>query len=295
LLNIDNRSSATICFAYQYFDSDIEIEKPWLVFYVACAGIVVNICGMFLFHGHSHAHGHNPTHIEEDEVENIESIAYNYDVVRIADRIHDQELQLDNPIEYEPVHSRTQSVTESTPLVRPTPIRAQSHPEIHSANHEDSHGHSDHHNDHHHHSSHADLNMHGLFIHILGDLMASLGVITSTAIIIYVDQPWTIYLDPVMSLIITFIVIYSTIPLVKSASYILLQGMPSTISMERIRKGILKIPHIIDVHELHVWQLSEGQTIGSVHVELPRTIGNVPFSAEQYMAVAVAVKKELHV
>jgi zinc transporter 1 len=255
-----------------------------MVLGVASAGIIVNIVGMFLFHGHSHAHGHNHEHIPDEE--EVESIAYSYDVVRIADRMYSEEQLLENAIE-EASHSRT--VSNESPMNEATPlIRDQSHQHEEHGGHGHSHSHS-------HSHSHADLNMHGLFVHILGDLLASLGVIASTCVIIFVDQPWTIYLDPLMSFVITIIVIASTIPLVKSASYILLQGTPSSISIEKIRKEILKLPNVIDVHELHVWQLSEGQTIGSVHIVVPQTVNHVAFNSEQYMALATIIKKTLHV
>jgi zinc transporter 1 len=265
-----------------------------MVLGVASAGIIVNIIGMFLFHGHSHAHGHNHEHVPDEE--EVESIAYNYDVVRIADKMYSDERSLEHAIE-EASHSRTASnespLNESSPLIRDRTHR-ESHHDHDGHDHSDGHAHEHSHENSHGHS-HADLNMHGLFVHILGDLLASLGVIASTCIIIFVDQPWTIYLDPIMSFVITVIVIGSTIPLVKSASYILLQGTPSSISIERIRKEILKLPNVIDVHELHIWQLSEGQTIGSVHIVVPQTVNHVAFNSEQYMALASIIKKKLHV
>lgn len=99
-----------------------------------------------------------------------------------------------------------------------------------------------------------------------------------------------------MSLLITLIIIKATIPLVKSACFILLQGTPSSVSVELLRKDILKLKGVADVHELHVWQLSNTQTIASVHVVVPQPsdAGSTPLSEGWYMDLAARIKKLLH-
>ena len=53
---------------------------------------------------------------------------------------------------------------------------------------------------------------------------------------------------------------------VKSASYILLQGVPSHVSLDDVRDSIQAVDGVVSVHELHVWQLSESTVVASVHV-----------------------------
>lgn len=136
--------------------------------------------------------------------------------------------------------------------------------------------------------THTDLNLHGVYLHLFGDLLTSIGVISSTLIIIYVKQDWTIYMDPLMSLLITVIIIISTIPLCRSAIFILLQATPQTISLPALKKDLMKIKGIANIHELHVWQLSDTQIIGSVHVVLAKT-------NESYMEIADLIKIKMHV
>jgi hypothetical protein len=88
------------------------------------------------------------------------------------------------------------------------------------------------------------MNMQGLFLHILGDALGSVGVIISTLIIMFAPGDWRFYMDPIISLVITAIIISSTIPLIKSASFILLQGVPASVSTEELKREIKKIPGV---------------------------------------------------
>lgn len=72
----------------------------------------------------------------------------------------------------------------------------------------------------------------------------------------------------------------------KSASFILLQGVPAGISLEEVENTVLCVDGVEEVHELHIWQLSESKLIASLHV---RTTQNADF-----MQVAAEIKKHLH-
>jgi zinc transporter 1 len=74
--------------------------------------------------------------------------------------------------------------------------------------------------------------------------------------------------------------------LVKSASFILLQGVPTSITLEDLREDIRRVRGVASVHELHVWQLSEAKIIASVHVCVDRGV--------EYMKVAADIREVLH-
>ena len=82
---------------------------------------------------------------------------------------------------------------------------------------------------HHHHGS---MNMRALLLHVLGDALGNVGVIASGLIIWQTTWSWKYYSDPMISLFITIIIFSSALPLVKSASYILLQGSLLSIRAE---------------------------------------------------------------
>lgn len=74
--------------------------------------------------------------------------------------------------------------------------------------------------------------------------------------------------------------------LVRSTSFILLQGVPSTVSLEDVRKSILDVDGVLSLHELHIWQLSENKIVASVHVTASRN--------HDFMPVASSIRKALH-
>lgn len=73
---------------------------------------------------------------------------------------------------------------------------------------------------------------------------------------------------------------------VKSASFILLQGVPTGISLPEVDEAIRAVEGVEDVHELHVWQLSESKVVASVHVLASRNY--------DFMQVAVHIREALH-
>ncbi|KAJ3284825.1 hypothetical protein HK104_009759 [Borealophlyctis nickersoniae] len=138
--------------------------------------------------------------------------------------------------------------------------------------------------------------MHGVFLHVLSDALGSLAVIASSLIIMYSSGPWRFYMDPLISVLITLMIIASTVPLVKSAGMIVLQGVPQSVEVERLRREILGLEGVLDVHEFHVWALSDVKVVASVHVLVrdPDAADGGEGEAPSYMDIASAIKKILH-
>ncbi|KAG8904633.1 hypothetical protein FRB99_001398 [Tulasnella sp. 403] len=122
------------------------------------------------------------------------------------------------------------------------------------------------------HSHSGSMNMRGVLLHVIGDALGNVGVIGTGLIIWLTSWSFKYYCDPIISLVITVIIFSSALPLVKSASFILLQGVPSSVSLEDVRSAILRIPGVISVHELHIWQLSESKIVASVHVLVRKSL-----------------------
>ncbi|KAF3939933.1 hypothetical protein ABW19_dt0205473 [Dactylella cylindrospora] len=116
--------------------------------------------------------------------------------------------------------------------------------------------------------SHQNLNMRGVFLHVLGDALGNVGVILSALFIWKTDFWWRYYFDPAISLIITIIIFSSALPLCKSAASILLQAVPNGISLDDVKKDIENVPGVLSVHELHIWQLSDIKMVASLHVRI---------------------------
>jgi zinc transporter 1 len=110
--------------------------------------------------------------------------------------------------------------------------------------------------------------MRGVFLHVMGDALGNIGVIGTALFIWLTDYSWRFYADPLVSLIITVIILLSAIPLCKAASRILLQAVPEHLSIDDIKEDITDLDGIISCHHLHVWQLSDTKLIASLHVQV---------------------------
>jgi zinc transporter 1 len=75
-----------------------------------------------------------------------------------------------------------------------------------------------------------------------------------------------VYGDPIASLLIIVLILVTTIPLIKGAAHILMQSLPSHVSLDKIRAELESIPGVAGAHDLHAWQLVDALMIGTVHI-----------------------------
>lgn len=115
----------------------------------------------------------------------------------------------------------------------------------------------------HHGHGHGQMNIRAVLIHIIGDMVGSVVVMVSTTIIIiFSGQKWTLYIDPAMSLILVCIILKTTIPLLSSSARILLLNTPKNINVDKIsRKLKIMFPCIQSISQFHVWNLDSEKTI----------------------------------
>ncbi|CAF0892241.1 unnamed protein product [Brachionus calyciflorus] len=118
------------------------------------------------------------------------------------------------------------------------------------------------------------MNLHGVFLNALGDSLGSVAVIISGLVIKFVPPQndstvsWKLYVDPILSLIIGCIIVSSTIPLLRKSSLILLQSVPIDCNLEELRKQILNLRGVVDLHHFHLWALNSDKVIATAHVRL---------------------------
>lgn len=110
------------------------------------------------------------------------------------------------------------------------------------------------------------MNMRGVWLHILGDALGSVAVIISAAIMEYTDWEYRFLADPVCSLMIVIIIITHTWPLFKDTTLILSQR--SHIDVDDVQLELEGHEDIVNVHEFHGWNLVGETNIGSIHVTL---------------------------
>ncbi len=128
------------------------------------------------------------------------------------------------------------------------------------------------------------LNIRALFLHFIADTLSSILVIISGLFIKYVDNSNVkLYIDPICSIIIAMIIIVPSVKIYKQGFQILLQYSPTEINIEELRKRILNIDFVKDIHELHVWILDEYKYIGTLHFTIEPNMLYVPGSIKKIM------------
>lgn len=111
------------------------------------------------------------------------------------------------------------------------------------------------------------LNIRGVYLHILEHFLASIIVIISALIVFYYKQTkWTAYVDPGCTMLVVFIILYSTVPLCRETLILFMQSVPANIKVQDLEERLIKkVPQVLSVHEFHVWQLGGGdQVVGKV-------------------------------
>lgn len=113
--------------------------------------------------------------------------------------------------------------------------------------------------------SKEDLNTRSAFLHIAGDAAASLGVIVAGIVILLTG--WKI-VDPIISIAIALLILWSSWGILKEAVNILLEGIPEGLDMVSLMRDLMKQPNVTDVHDLHVWTIGSGLSALSCHLVL---------------------------
>lgn len=109
------------------------------------------------------------------------------------------------------------------------------------------------------------LNLKGAYLEVWSDMLGSVGVIIG-AIVIKVTG-WTL-VDPIIAVLIGLWVLPRTWTLLKQAGHILMQGVPEGMDVAAIRKRLIEMPAVQEVHDLHVWSLGTGQVVLTAHIVL---------------------------
>jgi cobalt-zinc-cadmium efflux system protein len=115
----------------------------------------------------------------------------------------------------------------------------------------------------------TDVNIRSALIHMLGDTLSTAAVIGGGAAILFTGRTW---IDPVLSIIIAAVILWSSLTIVRETLNILLEGTPKGISLPEIRSTLCRIAGVEDVHDLHVWSLGSQSHALATHV----TIADIP-------------------
>jgi cobalt-zinc-cadmium efflux system protein len=116
------------------------------------------------------------------------------------------------------------------------------------------------------HHDHEDVNAAGAYLHVMGDLLGSIAAISAALAVRYFGWLWT---DPVVSLVVAVLIMIAAVRLLRRAGHILLEGVPDGIDVDEVARAIeARVPAVRDVHHVHIWQLTGGSRVATLHAIL---------------------------
>jgi cobalt-zinc-cadmium efflux system protein len=130
---------------------------------------------------------------------------------------------------------------------------------------------------------HSDLNVQSAFLHLAGDAAIAAGVVASGLLVL--TTGWLL-IDPITSLIVSFLVLLSTWSLLKRSLNLALDAVPEGIDPEQVRAFLAKLPGVNEIHDLHIWAMSTTENALTAHLVMPENAGHPAFLGD--------VCKELH-
>ncbi len=117
----------------------------------------------------------------------------------------------------------------------------------------------------------GDVNIRSVFLHMLGDTLSTAAVIIGGAAILFTGMTW---IDPVLSIIIAAMILWSSIGIIRETLNILLEGTPRNMKLAAVRDSMQSVSGVLNVHDLHIWSLGSNSHALASHV----TIAEMPMS-----------------
>ncbi len=113
---------------------------------------------------------------------------------------------------------------------------------------------------------HEDLNIRGAYLHLLYDALVSVGVVVAAVLMMITGWVW---LDPLMGLIIAYIILKGTWSLFKDSLHLMMDAVPKYISLTKVKALLESLPGVKQVHDVHIWALSTQENALSAHLWMP--------------------------
>ncbi|MDO5630617.1 MAG: cation diffusion facilitator family transporter [Paracoccus sp. (in: a-proteobacteria)] len=109
----------------------------------------------------------------------------------------------------------------------------------------------------------GDGNLRGAMLHVLGDLLGSVGAIAAAIGIMLTG--WTV-LDPILSVLVALLVVRSAWGLVRASVFTLIQGTPTHIDPDAVLADLVGLPGVAEARHFHAWALADSRAVATVHV-----------------------------
>ncbi|MET4677119.1 MULTISPECIES: cation diffusion facilitator family transporter [unclassified Luteibacter] len=111
-----------------------------------------------------------------------------------------------------------------------------------------------------------DVNIAGASLHVLGDLLGSVAAVLAALAVRWLAWNWA---DPVLSILVSLLILRSAWSLVRRSGHILLEGTPEGVDLAEVQRQLMAAdPGIVDIHHVHIWQVTAGSRMATLHAEL---------------------------
>lgn len=120
----------------------------------------------------------------------------------------------------------------------------------------------------------SDLNIRGAFLHMAADALVSAGVVVAGGLTLWMGWVW---LDPVTSLLIAAVILWSTGNLFKQSLHLLFDGVPDSIDPQAVHDSLATQPGVSQVSDLHIWAMSTQKIALTAHLVMPDGAGDDAF------------------
>ena len=114
-----------------------------------------------------------------------------------------------------------------------------------------------------HRGSQTDLNLRSAFVHLMGDVLSTVGAVIAGVIIYFTEANW---LDPFVSVLIGFLILYNAWGILRDAVDILLEATPRDVNIKDMIKDIVEVDGVLGIHDIHVWSLTQSLRTMSAHI-----------------------------
>ncbi|MGN6540223.1 MAG: cation diffusion facilitator family transporter [Ginsengibacter sp.] len=116
-----------------------------------------------------------------------------------------------------------------------------------------------------------DLNVKSAYLHMMADALVSVGIMIGGIVISYTHLYW---IDPVISLVIVLVILFSTWTLLKESLALTLDAVPKDINLDELKNNALKIDGIKGLHHIHVWAMSTTENAMTAHLVIDNRQNN---------------------
>jgi cobalt-zinc-cadmium efflux system protein len=129
----------------------------------------------------------------------------------------------------------------------------------------------------------GDINVRSAFLHLASDAGLALGVAVAGFVVLVTGWRW---LDPLVSIVLSLFILVSTWSLLRDSMNLVLDAVPEGIEPDDVKTYLVKLPGVVEVHDLHIWAMSTTENALTAHLVMPGDACHATFVSD--------VAKELH-